>query len=177
MKSMVEKTHLVIILLLLCSFIVVGCDTKNDNSSKGEKNVSETSRSEVIKKLMDIDNDVTKLWNEVFCEVDWYTASGTSSTGGVLDIDFVVFNMDKFYNKVKDDKKIIDQISDEFSDIKNAFNKMFEKATIIYNEIKKETPKSNMPISYDQDISLFKQYHDYMSAAIFDLYEKEILSK
>ena len=112
---------------------------------------------------------MVELWNEVFCQVSWYTGNGTSSTGDVLDIDFVVFNAKGYYDKLMSFNDFINNLDDEYANIKNAYNKAVEKAEIIYNEIIKETPKANTKITYKEDITLFAQYMDYFSDAVYEL--------
>ena len=119
--------------------------------------------------LYEISNDVTKLWNEVFVEARDYAAHGTSCTGEPLDIDFVISTMDKYYDKVVEDKAYIDTLGDEYSDIKLAFDKLYEKAEIIYNNLKEETPEANTPLSYAEEIDLFQQYHMYFYDAVNEL--------
>ena len=122
-----------------------------------------------VQKLQDISNDVTKLWNEVFVEARDYAKTGKSCTGDPLDIDFVIANMDKYYNKVTEDKEYMDSLGDEYSDIKLAFDKLYDKATIIYNNLKEETPVANQPLSYADEIDLFQQYHTYFYDAVNEL--------
>lgn len=169
------------ILILILTFIITGCNnnynatnkkTNKNNSDiteKEENNPKQMTDSEIINELNNINNDVTVLWNKVFCEVVWYAGEGTNSTGDTLDIDFVVANMDKYYNKVKNDKDFVDKLNDDYNDIKNAYSKMFDKATIIYNNIKAETPKANTKLSYKSEIELFNQYQDYLWEAIKEL--------
>lgn len=128
-----------------------------------------TAEVDPVQKLQDISNDVTKLWNEVFVEARDYAKTGKSSTGDPLDIDFVIANMDKYYNKVTEDKEYMDSLGDEYSDIKLAFDKLYDKATIIYNNLKEETPVANQPLSYADEIDLFQQYHTYFYDAVNEL--------
>ena len=176
-----KKQFITLILILSLTFIITGCnsthnsstnttDKSNDNTTeKKEINPKQMTDSEIIEELNNINNDVTDLWNNVFCEVKWYAEDGTSSTGDTLDIDFVVSNMDKYYNKVKNNKNFIDKLSDDYADIKNAYSKMFDKATAIYNNIKKETPKANTELSYNSEIELFNQYQSYLWETITEL--------
>lgn len=128
-----------------------------------------TEAEDPVQKLQDISNDVTKLWNEVFVEARDYAKTGKSCTGDPLDIDFVIANMDKYYNKVTEDKEYMDSLSDEYSDIKLAFDKLYDKATIIYNNLKEETPVANQPLAYADEIDLFQQYHTYFYDAVNEL--------
>ena len=128
-----------------------------------------TAEEDPVQKLQDISNDVTKLWNEVFVEARDYAKTGKSCTGDPLDIDFVLANMDKYYNKVTEDKEYMDSLGDEYSDIKLAFDKLYDKATIIYNNLKEETPVANQPLSYADEIDLFQQYHTYFYDAVNEL--------
>lgn len=135
-----------------------------------EATTEETTEAvDPVMKLRDVSDDVTLLWNEVIVEVRDYAKSGLSSTGEPLDIDFVLEHMDKYYNKVTEDKAFMDSLGDEYSDLKSAFNKLYDKATIIYNNLKAETPVANKPLSYADEIDLFQQYHTYFYDTICEL--------
>ena len=164
-----------ILVIFICFILLVGCNnqnTKEDNKKDNkEQNTikKELTRSEIIDTLNDIDSAMVSLWNEVFCEVSWYTGYGTSSTGEVLDIDFVVFNAKQYYDDFVQYQEFINSLSDEYDNIKNAYDKAVEKADIIYNAIMIETPKANTEVTYKDDITLFNQYMDYFGDAIYDL--------
>ena len=176
-----KKQFITLILILSLTLITTGCNINNNTSTKTtnknndkiiekkESNPKQMTDNEIIDELNNINNDITDLWNNVFCEVKWYAEEGTSSTGDTLDIDFVVTNMDKYYNKIKNDKNFIDKLNDDYSDIKSAYLKMFDKATVIYNNIKAETPKANTELSYNSEIELFNQYQSYLWKTITEL--------
>lgn len=156
--------------IVMCLTLATGCgNSKSDNK---ENNASKMSKEDIIDKLYDINNDLTTLWNDVIVEVDHYSYDGTSSTGKDLDIDFVVSNMDKPYNKCVDNKKFVDSLADDYSDFISAYDKAMEQAKIIYDNIKKETPKANSELSYKSNIDLFQQYeskfYDLVNNAYFE---------
>lgn len=119
--------------------------------------------------MTQISNDATDLWNEVICEVSSYSKTGKSSTGQALDIEFVISNMDKYLDNVKENKEIIDNLDEEYNDIKEAYNKMLDKAIIICDHLREETPKSKTALDYQSDIDLFKQYFDYFYQAVREM--------
>ena len=154
------KRFKIILFLLLSIFLLTACDSK-DKTEKKEENTKELSKSQIKNKLKKANDDLTELWNEVICEISHYTYDGTSSIGGELDIEFVVKNSKKYYEKVKEDKDFIDTLSEEYSDLIEAYDKAFEQATIIYDEIHKETPTPGSSEKYRKNIDLFQQYQDY----------------
>ena len=164
------KKHLSIVsIVLLFAIAFSGCG----KSSNSEKQNSDGKSSIVIseskqKSMTQISNDATDLWNEVICEVSSYSKTGRSSTGQTLDIEFVISNMDKYLDKVKENKEIIDNLGNEYNDIKDAYNKMLDKAIVICDHLKEETPKSNTALNYQSDIELFKQYFDDFYKAVLE---------
>lgn len=145
--------------------IISEANSRDIETSENTKSVEET----VNDRLIGISNDVTELWNEVIIEANSYANSGTSCTGEALDIDFVIENMDKYYGKVTEDKEYINNLGDEYSDIISAFEKLYDKATIICNNLRDETPKANVPLSYANEIELFQQYSDYFRDTVYEL--------
>lgn len=164
---------LIVSLLSACSAKTITTNAPDTVTEVATVATSTTQATEteasVVDRLDEISNDVTKLWNEVFIEARDYAAHGTSCTGEPLDIDFVMSTMDKYYDKVVEDKAYIDTLGDEYSDIKLAFDKLYEKAEIIYNNLKAETPVANTPLSYADEIDLFQQYHTYFYDAVNEL--------
>ena len=121
MKKIIKLT-----LLLIFSFsFLVGCNNSENKQGKNGKGLENKtlSKMEIISKLNEVDSALIKLWNEVICEVSWYTGSGTSSTGDALDIEFVVFNAKEYYDKVVSYKDFINNLNSEYDNIKNAYNK------------------------------------------------------
>lgn len=159
--------------------VLTACDKSTTNSTQSPESqtqaattitlVTTTENQDPVQKLEEISGDVTQLWNKVFVEARDYAAYGTSCTGDPLDIDFVIANMDKYYNQVTEDKEYMESLGDEYSDLKLAFDKLYDKATVIYNHLKEETPIANQPLSYVEDIDLFQQYHTYFYDAVNEL--------
>ena len=158
-----KKRVLFLFIIMLSGILLVGCG--NNNSSP-----KEMTKEEIINKLHSIRNDLTDLWNEVICEVSWYTSNGTSSIGEPLDIDFVLSHAKEYYDKVIKNKEFVDNLSDEYSNIIDAYDKAIDKATIIYNKIMEEKPVANSTPSYKDDISLFQQYQNYFDEKVSELY-------
>ena len=146
-----------------------GKTIQESNSKDLVADTNESTEKNDNEKLLDISNDVTDYWNEVVVQVSHYASSGTSSTGGALDIDFVVSNMDQYYNKLTKDKTYIENLGEDYKNIKNAYEKLYDKATIIYKHIKEETPKANKPLSYAAEIELFDQYATYFYNEVYSL--------
>lgn len=146
--------------------------TTAGTTAQATTQTSEAGEDAVVEKLGQISNDVTDLWNNVFVEARDYAANGTSSTGEPLDIDFVMSTMDKYYNKVKEDKAYMDGLDEKYSDIKLAFSKLYDKAEIIYKNLKEKTPEANKKLTYADEIDLFQQYHTYFYDAVNELLYK-----
>ena len=165
-----KKLLSIAICMLIAAGMFVGCSKSSKSSEKADsdKTITDVTKPTKAKTLTGVSNDATELWNEVICEVSHYSTAGKSASGKTLDIDFVISNMDKYLDKVKEDKEYIDSLGDEYNDIKNAFDKMLDKAIIICNHLKEETPKPNTPLSYKDDIDLFKQYFDYFYKAAIE---------
>ncbi len=169
-----KKVLICLSAIVLC-FMLVGCgkgENSNSNSgtSKQDNDAKELTKEEIAEKLYSINNDLTDLWNEVICEVSWYTSYGTSSIGEPLDIDFVVSHAKEYYDKVIKNKEFVDNLSDEYSNIIDAYDKAVDKATIIYNKIMEEKPVANSTPSYKDDISLFQQYQNYFYEKVTEMY-------
>ena len=153
-------------LLTACSNLPNSGDSTTVNS---ETTPSESTTSDVARKLIDIQNDATDLWNNVFCEVSWYTGMGTSSTGEELDIDSVVASMDDYYNALSEDKEYVDALGSEYGEIISEFDAMFDEATIIYDGINAQIPEANSDVEYLDNIEAFNEYYTAFAELVSDL--------
>ena len=162
-----KKVLLGFLIIVACLSITTACGNKSNSE---ENKSSDMTREDIIDELFDINNDLTSLWNNVFVEIRDYAKNGKSSIGTELDIDFVVSNMDKYYNKCVDNQKFVDSLSSDYSDFINAYDKAMEQAKIIYDNVKKETPKANSDISYKSNIDLFQQYEGAFYNFVLDAY-------
>ena len=160
-----KKVLSILFIIILCFSFCVGCSNGKGNNS--------LSKESIIEKLSEINNDLTDLWNDVIVEVDHYSGDGRSSTGAYLDIDFVVDSMDKPYNKCLKNKEFVDNLSADYSDFINAYDKAMEQAKIIYDNLKKEVPKPGVELSYANNIDLFNQYQDKFYDLVEDAYYEE----
>ena len=160
-----KKRFKVLLFVLFFALVLTGCGDKEEGSKKSKT----MTREDIVDELHTVNNEITELWNEVICNVSWYSRTGTDSVGDELDIEFLIEHMDRYFNKVRDRKEFINGLSEEYNDIKDAYNKLLEQANIIYDELKKETPKPNVELSYRENISLFTQYQDYLWDVIMDL--------
>ena len=153
--------------------MITGCEDKDsDRESRSHKKSNGTitmTKEEINDRLFEINNDLTDLWNDVICDVSWYTSYGTSATGETLDIEFLVKNSKKYYNKVVENKAFVDGLGEDYEDLIEAYDKAVEQATIIYNAIHEETPVANQRPEYKENIELFRQYSDYFWDAVNDL--------
>ena len=161
-----------LLLLLLGVFVVTACgDKDSDSGRKKDKKTDEVflTKEEINDKLTDVNNDLTDFWNDVVCDVSWYTSSGTSATGEVLDIEFLVKHSDKYYNKIVKNKEFVDSLGEDYQDLIDAYDKAVEQGTIIYDAIHEELPVANTEPSYKENIELFKQYSDYFWDGVYEL--------
>ena len=161
------KKALIFLSAAVLCFVLVGCGS---SESKQDDSPKEMTKEEIVDKLYSINNDLTELWNKVICEVSWYTSNGTSLVGEPLDIDFVVSHAKEYYDKVIKNKEFVDNLPDEYNNLIDAYDKAVDKATIIYNEIMKETPVANSIPTYKNDISLFQQYQNYFYEKVTEMY-------
>ncbi len=103
---------------------------------------------------------VSKIWNKGFCDISWYIAEGTNSSGGEMDINFAIEQLDKaMEEKLEYDKKI-EQLDDEkYSDVKSTYKKLSDETDKLYQNIKNEPPVANNE-NTTFSTSLFTQYAD-----------------
>ena len=159
-----RRNQLIILLsLLLCFLVSCSNNTTIERSESGtqgntESTIEESSTDDINIRLREINRDSTEYWNEVVCEVRSYADSGRSSTGTALDIDFVIANMSGYYDQLSEDKVFVDGLGEEYAGIINAFDLMYDEATIINTQLQQATPEPNSELSYRDDIDLFYQY-------------------
>ena len=74
-----KKYIKIILTLTFCFFILVSCEkneTKPVQKEETNKENQVLTKTEIISKLNEVDSAMVELWNEVFCEVSWYTGYG-----------------------------------------------------------------------------------------------------
>lgn len=159
MNKRLVKTS--VLTLALSIMFTCGCGSKDkkDQDSKEVTQTSELSEEDINRRLHTAGNNATDYWNEVVCEVSHYSENGKSATGQTLDIEFVIANMDEYFSKLGEDKTFVDGLGDEYKNLINAYDLMYEKAVIINDKLKQETPKSSTKLDYADEIDLFHQYY------------------
>ena len=170
-----KKRFFSIIILLLCFTLIVGCgksDNKevNDNVDNSSNTSEGLTRKQIYNRLDKIYSDTVELWNNVFCEVDWYTSYGTSSIGEELDIDYVLAHAKEYYDTVIKNKDFVNTLNDDYNEVKAVYEKIVDKATIIYNNIMNEKPVANQKISYRNELDLYGEYQRDFYQKIYDAY-------
>ena len=135
--------------------------TVNDIIEEGKiiKANNDIEANKPSNKLKIIKNEfVTELWNEVFCDISWYINSGINSTGGELDIEYVIRKADNLMQKRDEYNNYIENLTDnEFTEIKYIWSKLINEIDTLYAKIKKETQSANNP-TYEFSIDNLDTY-------------------
>jgi len=111
--------------------------------------------------LADIDNYITDLWNDGFCEISWYLSEGTGSTGQEIDIDFTKSQLIKAMKKKTGYDEYVAGLDSNYSEIKEVWNKMSPQIDSMYQQVQSGATSLNT--------DLFTQYHDAFSDLVNDL--------
>ncbi|ASA25152.1 hypothetical protein [Paenibacillus donghaensis] len=102
---------------------------------------------------------ISDVWNDAFVDISWYIKSGTSSTGGSLDVDFTVEQLSKTMDKMKDYDSYIESLGSEYDSLKKVWTKLSPEIDRLYDLIQKNPPKANDQ-SANFDTGIFNQYMD-----------------
>lgn len=129
---------------------------KNSNTMDIANNSTEDTQKG---KLKTISNDfVTEIWNEVFCNISFYVATGTNSTGGKLDIEYTINKADNLMKQRDEYNDYINSLEgEEYSQIKYIWEKLIGEIDRMYSRIKEETPREK-DNTYKFDTGSFSEY-------------------
>lgn len=135
-----------------------------NNASNNEEASTEAAEPPTVEsKLSEISNSITTdFWNEGFVDISWYIASGTSSTGEKLDIDFTIDRLGKAMEKKAKYDAYIQGLDVKYDDIKPVWSKLSNEIDSLYKKVKENPPAAIDP-DYEFDTGLFEQYSDAFS--------------
>lgn len=132
--------------------------------SDSPSSTSDESEISVEDKLFEIENWYTgDIWNN-FVDFDSYRLTGKDCTGSEIDIEFAYKNFKKSYAKKDEYDSYISSLSDEYADLKEAWEKMNEQIELIYADLEANG------ISEGGDrlsLSLLQQYADAFDDYIY----------
>lgn len=133
MKKIAKNSTVFLIILLIIASLT-GCS--------GTKTVSEKqSKEDTYKKLREIRNEfIHNIWNDVFCDVSHYLYDGKDATGEYFDVDRAIKKADKLMDKKKKYDRYIENLGDEYNEIKEAWEDLSYESEKLYKKIKKEKP-------------------------------------
>lgn len=137
-------------------------DVINEGKNSNIMNMGNDLKEDTVKgKLNTISNDfVTEIWNEVFCNISWYTHGGTNSIGEKLDIEYTINKADNIMKKRDEYNNYIKSLEgEEYSQIKYIWDKLIAEIDRMYARIKEETPRAN-DSTYKFDKGNFSEYSD-----------------
>lgn len=130
------KKLLALMLTAALVLTLVGCG----GNPKPEDGDSKSSGDE-LKQISEIENWlIGDIWNEGFCDLSWYYAGGTSSTGGELDVGFTLERLDKAMEKKEGYDQYMEDLAGDYEDIKDYWAKLSEQVDILYEEVKSREP-------------------------------------
>lgn len=157
-----------LLFVALCCLCLCGCGKKQEDTTNYQENLSQ---EQIEEKLMEANNWLTKIWNDGLCEISHYLDDGTSSIGGVVDIEFVVKELNQNYKDKDDYINFIDSLNeDNYSLIKESFSKAIDQANIVIEKVNISLPVSNTQPEYITNIDLFNQYQSVFYDEVTKLY-------
>lgn len=142
----------------------------NTNNALSEFNQSgEVKKQDELSKLMEINNEfVVGIWNDLFCDVDHYLEGGKDSIGQEFDYDRAMKKADKIMLKENEYNEFINGLDDEYSEIKDLWNKLLPEAKKLYNKVKQEKPKA-MDKNYDYNVEIYREYMYDFGDLVYDI--------
>lgn len=137
---------------------------KSGKLSESDSSTSEVSENSVEDMLYEIENWYTgDIWNN-FVDFDSYRLTGKDCTGSDIDIEFAYKNFKKSYAQKDEYDSYINSLSDEYADLKEAWNKMNEQIEIIYADLEANGIKEG---DERLSLSLLDQYADAFDDYIY----------
>lgn len=151
-----------------CKILIVDKETEEvlynseENSNTKQNDEEEKSIEDMLKEI----NNwyVSDIWNN-FVDFDSYRKTGKDCTGSEIDIDFAYEKFKKSYEKKNEYDSYIDELSDEYIEIKETWNKMSEQIDIVYKDLEDngiENGGESLSLDY------LRQYSDYFWDLVYD---------
>lgn len=169
-------------LLLLSSallFGLVGCSANSEEDKSGSiagtssATTAFTTDEEITEEKSDIDLMfdvrgwlVGDIWNKGFCDLSFYYATGKSSTGEQMDVEFTLRNLKKAYEKKADYDEIINKLPDEYQDIKYSYSKISEQIELLYADV---TSRGTEVTGKSLETGLYNQYFETFDDLLYKL--------
>lgn len=152
-----------IFIFLFAIFVMASLSACGETESTGANAVEKVSSAESAmsdaNKITEVSNYITTdVWNNGFCDINWYITTGKSSTGNTLDIGFTLERLNDAINeKPKYDEYIQSLDGDKYTKIKEYWGKVSSETDKLYAEIKATKPVANSE-NNNFDTGLFSQY-------------------
>lgn len=151
-----------------CKILIVDKETEevlynSEESNNTTENVEEEKSVEDM--IQEINNwYVSEVWNN-FVDFDSYRKTGKDCTGSEIDIDFAYEKFKKSYEKKNEYDSYINELSDEYIEFKETWNKMSEQIDIVYKDLEDngiENGGESLSLDY------LRQYSDYFWDLVYD---------
>ena len=151
-----------------CKILIVDKETEevlynSEESNNTTENVEEEKSVEDM--IQEINNwYVSEVWNN-FVDFDSYRKTGKDCTGSEIDIDFAYEKFKKSYEKKNEYDSYINELSDEYIEFKETWNKMSEQIDIVYKDLEDngiENGEESLSLDY------LRQYSDYFWDLVYD---------
>lgn len=165
-----KKFPIIMIAMALSISLLTACDSNSENNNpiatnnnaivagNDDSQPTQTTANETYTIIFEASDNATLYWNEVISQVRDYSETGLGSSGQVIDMDFIISDMNRFYSPLANDKESIDGLGDEYSSLINAYDHMYDEAVIINDYLQQNTPEPNSELPIADDITLFRQY-------------------
>lgn len=105
------------------------------------------------------------IWNELFCNVSHYFDNGKDSIGEEFDFDKAMKKADLIMSKKDEYDTFMNNLSDDYKELKEVWNKILPETEKLYDKLKKDRPTA-MDEDYDFDVDIYIEYmYDFQSLA------------
>lgn len=153
------KKVLSFIVCLILTISLVGCS----GFQKKESNETQS----YIDSMYDVRGWlVSDIWNKGFCDLSFYYASGKSSTGESMDVEFTLKNLKRSYDKKSTYDEIINSLPSEYEDIKYTYSKISEQIDILYSDVMNRGAQvTGNPLETSLYNQYFETFDDLLSEA------------
>lgn len=144
----------------------------NDILSSGKMSDAKTSSKEPDDVISEIDAIkevenwyIGDVWNN-FVDFASYREDGLDCTGSEIDIDFAYSQFKKKYELKEKYDTFIASLPDDYTELKESWNKMSEQISLIYNDLEVNGVVQGGP---PLNLSLLEQYSDVFEEQVYSL--------
>lgn len=106
------------------------------------------------------------IWNDGFCELQWYYEDGTSATGGTLDAELTIKQLAKAMEKKADYDTKMAALPEEYSEVVELWEKVSEQIDVLYAAVQEQGTSRN---GAGLDVDVFYQYFEAFEDAVYEL--------